>query len=104
MLLLERDGDTIVLHASPTMATLVGRVPNGRHDSKRQVWVFPLTWQTCIVARGVLGAALTLGPALIDWARGEKVRVADIMAARAEAMGETLYDGDLLVQGNKEDA
>jgi hypothetical protein len=86
-LILERDGDTITLKASPTMTTLIARIPNGRHDSKRQLWVFPLTWQTCIVARGVLGDMFTIGPKLLEWATAERDRVSQVMAIREKAMG-----------------
>ncbi len=85
---LERDGDHILLHASPTMTTLVKRIPNGRHDAKRQVWEFPLTWATCIMVRGVLGQAFEVGPELRAWAHDEKARIDRVLAVRAKALGQ----------------
>ena len=86
-MLLELGEDGIELHASPTMATLVKRIPNGRHDSKRNVWVFPRTWATCIMVRGVLGSAVEVGPKLAAWSWEEKARVDRVLAARDKALG-----------------
>jgi hypothetical protein len=61
----------IVLRAPANAATTVRRIPGARHDAKRQVWLLPLSWATCVSARGVLGGALEVGPKLSEWARLE---------------------------------
>lgn len=71
-MMLERDGDTIVLADSPLVAAgRVKQIPGARHDSQRRVWRFPLSWATCVVARAVFGAELQVGPELATWAREE---------------------------------
>jgi hypothetical protein len=68
----EREGDVVVLEAPAQMATVVRAIPGARHDAKRRVWTFPLSWATCVAARGVLGAQLEVGPELTAWARQER--------------------------------
>ena len=61
----------IVLRAPANAATIVRRIPGARHDAKRQVWTLPLSWATCVTARGILGDQLEAGPKLAEWARRE---------------------------------
>lgn len=69
---LSADG-AIVLRAPANAAVVVRRIPGARHDAKRQVWLLPLSWATCVTARGVLGDQLEVGPRLAKWARRELV-------------------------------
>jgi hypothetical protein len=74
---------TIELHAPPTAKPLVRQIPGARHDAKRQVWTLPLSWASCVVARGVFGAELEVGPELAAWARNEvETRVKPALEAR----------------------
>ncbi len=57
----------IVLRAPTNAATIVRRIPGARHDAKRQVWTLPLSWGTYVVAEGILGDSLEVGPKLKDW-------------------------------------
>lgn len=61
----------IVLRAPANAATIVRRIPGARHDAKRQVWTLPLSWATCVTARGIVGPSLEVGPRLAEWARTE---------------------------------
>lgn len=93
--LLDRDGDSITLDAPLTSATRAREVPGHRHDTKARLWRYPLSWATCVVARGVFGDELTVGPALADWAAEEyRNRIVPAVAARegnATAGGPDLY-------------
>ncbi len=83
---MELEGDTIWLVAPPFRKEMVKQVPGARHDSKRQAWRFPRSWAVCVVARGVFGAELEVGPELVAWATGEAARIQSVMAAREEAL------------------
>jgi hypothetical protein len=62
----------IILRAPANAAVTVRRIPGARHDAKRQVWTLPLSWATCVTARGILGDSLEVGPRLAEWARNEQ--------------------------------
>lgn len=80
---LDETGTKIALEAPTTAAPTVRQIPGAAHDSKRQMWYLPLSWASCITARGVIGATLEVGPELAEWARNEvQTRVAPSMAAR----------------------
>lgn len=66
---IELSGDEIVLKAPANASTTVRKIPGARHDAKRQLWVLPLSWATCVIARGILGASLEVGPKLAEWAQ-----------------------------------
>jgi hypothetical protein len=82
----EREGENIWLEAPPYKKDQVKQVPGARHDARRQQWKFPLSWAVCVVARGVFGDQLEVGPELIAWATIERARIEQVMAARAEAV------------------
>lgn len=83
MIRMERDGDEIVLEAPRVMDGIVKQIPGHRFDSKVRVWRFPLSWATCVVARGVLGTALGIGPKLAEWTELEvRSHIAPAIAAR----------------------
>jgi hypothetical protein len=85
MPLIERDGDSITLQAPLVTADRARQIPGARHDAKRRVWRYPLSWATCVVARGVFGDELEVGPELTAWARHElETRIIPAMAARQE--------------------
>jgi hypothetical protein len=82
----EREGDSIWLSAPPQRKDQVKQIPGSRHNSRRQLWELPLSWATCVIARGVFGAQLEVGSELVAWAREEKARIDAVMVARAEAV------------------
>ena len=86
MIRMNREGDDIGLQAPPHRKDQARMIPGARFDSKKQSWRYPLSWAVCVAARGVFGAELEIGPELAEWARGERVRISEIMTARAEAM------------------
>jgi hypothetical protein len=83
---IERENDAIWLTAPPYRKEMIKQIPGARHDSKRQAWRFPLSWAVCVIARGVFGSELEVGPALIEWATTESARIQTVMAAREEAL------------------
>lgn len=90
MPLLERDDDTIFL-ADPSgmLRDRAKQVPGARHDNRARGWRFPLSWASCVVARGVFGAALEIGPELASWATEERSRRIDpSLQARSESLQE----------------
>lgn len=70
-MLIDRDGDVIILQAPTTSTTIVRQIPGARWDKKRDLWEFPLSWATCVSARGIIGSDLQVGPSLAEWARAE---------------------------------
>lgn len=76
----------IGLEAPTTAAPLARQIPGARHDSKRQLWLLPLSWASCVTARGVLGQRLEVGPVLADWALHEVTnRIGPSLALRTAA-------------------
>lgn len=58
---------------------LVRQIPGARWDAQARQWTVPGTWASMIVARGVFGDDLTVGPTLTDWSwreYNERVRPA----------------------------
>ncbi len=86
MIQIEREGDVIILTAPSYLKEQCKQVPGARHDSKRQAWRLPLSWAVCVIARGVFGAQLQVGPELVSWATAESQRITSVLAAREEAM------------------
>ena len=74
---LEREDDIIVLSAPATMGPTIRSIPGARFDSRARRWTFPLSWGTCVTARGVLGPGMTVGPQLAAWARQERASRVD---------------------------
>jgi hypothetical protein len=82
----ELDGDRITLDAPPQMNQVVRSIPGLRWDSTRGVWTFPVSWATCVAARGVMGTALEVGPQLAEWSRQEHAaRIAPCLQLRDAA-------------------
>ena len=96
-MLLERDGDSIFL-ADPSgmLRDRAKQVPGSRHDNRARGWRFPLSWASCVVARGVFGTDLEIGPELVSWATKERARRIDpAMLYRAESVQELDRKGGL---------
>lgn len=88
-MILERDGDAMVLDAPRVSQDKAREVPGARWDSKAGVWRYPLSWAACVVARGVFGPALEVGPKLAEWAKDEyERRVLPAMKVREEASAD----------------
>ncbi len=86
-MLIERDGDSIVLTAPLLTAAKAKQIPGARHDARARVWRYPLTWAVCKTARAVFGSELEIGPELVAWATNElETRIAPALAAREEAL------------------
>jgi len=80
---MEREDDGIILKAPLVTTSRAREIPGARHDSKARVWRYPLSWSVCVMARGVFGDDLEVGPLLIAWAQEERVkRIEPALAAR----------------------
>lgn len=79
---LDKEGDRIVLYADARLKEQVKQVPGGRYVRKEQRWVYPLSVATCVIARGVFGNSLEVKPALKEWAVVEFGRVSAAIEAR----------------------
>jgi SNF2 family DNA or RNA helicase len=66
------DPSLVTLSTTYVEADQARQIPGSRWDKKRGVFVAPLSWGTCLTARGVYGAVLQVGPALADWATRER--------------------------------
>lgn len=82
---LDASGAHIALKAPPNAATIVRQIPGARHDAKRQTWLLPVSWATCVVARAVVGDELQIGPRLREWAVRERQGRIDPALAMREA-------------------
>lgn len=82
---LDASGGHIALKAPPNAATIVRQIPGARHDAKRQTWLLPVSWATCVVARAVVGDDLQIGPRLSEWAKRERAGRIDPALAMREA-------------------
>lgn len=81
-----RTGERIYYDAPPTYFDLLREIPGARFDSKRRQFHTPLSWETAIAARGVLGDALEWGESADDWLWNEKNNTDVILAAKEGAM------------------
>lgn len=57
----------IYFEAPPTYKDKLEAIPGLRYDTKRSRWNAPLSWATCVAARGVLGDALEISDDLNKW-------------------------------------
>ena len=74
--------DGIALRAPRVAVEVAKQIPGARHDRQSQLWRYPLSWATCVVARGVFGVDLEVGPELAEWAQQEyETRVLPAMSA-----------------------
>jgi hypothetical protein len=60
--------------AAPIDEVEARRLPNARWSSNDEVWVFPLSWASCVAARTTFGERLEIGPQLAAWAREESAK------------------------------
>lgn len=75
--------DQIVIPESEVNKDAAKEIPGAKHDKKRRVWSYPLSWATCVMARGVFGSELVVGDSLASWAKEEyRTRIQPALAAR----------------------
>lgn len=80
---IELEDDSIVLEAPLVTNSRAKEIPGAKHDVRARVWRLPLSWATCVIARGVFGDELEVGPALAAWAQQEYAeRIAPALEAR----------------------
>lgn len=64
---LDADVGVVRLQTTWNQKSLVRQIPGARWDAQGKHWTVPATWASMIVARGLFGEQLTVGPALTDW-------------------------------------
>lgn len=74
--------DHIAMKAASTMTHVIRQVPGVRYNSKDKTWDLPLSWASCVISRGILGAELQIGPTLSAWAFKEKERLLQLRQLR----------------------
>lgn len=86
-------------------------IPSSSWDKKRCVWLFNLTWQSCLALKAEFGEDLSVGPALTQWAQDEytnKILPAYTLRDKVEGEGyERLFPhqrGDVLFLSTAERA
>lgn len=73
---------------APSAERLDKVIPGSKWSTSRKLWLLPLSWAACTVAREVLGDALEIGPDLTSWAREEyESRVLPATVARESEDG-----------------
>ncbi len=63
----------------------IKEMPGARYSRTEKAWHAPLSWATCIAARGVFGDELTIGPELLAWATEYRETYVDTAMALREA-------------------
>lgn len=64
---LDADVGVIRLQTIWNQKSLVRSIPGARWDATGKQWTVPATWASLVVARGVFGDQLTVGPLLTEW-------------------------------------
>lgn len=70
--------DRLVVQTEWSEKDLVKQVPGSRWDPVEKVWTLPLAWASCVIARGVFGSMLRIGPELNEWAKRERTARVDL--------------------------
>lgn len=81
------DENRVRIDAGPRFGDLIAQIPGARHNSKGQHWAAPLSWGTCLAARGIFGAELEVGEGLAGWSHviaGRRREILDVKAGAAE--------------------
>ena len=76
--------DKIIVKTEWNERELIKLVPGARWDPVAKHWHMPLTWEACIVLRGVFGERLATDPSLSAWSweARQKPRIDRLMAMR----------------------
>jgi hypothetical protein len=93
--------DAVALEAAPEDGPRVRSVPGARWDAEHSVWLLPLSWATCVVARGVFGDELEVGPELTAWALEEhRNRIDPVNDARQATDGPPVEASAVEAEGS----
>jgi SNF2 family DNA or RNA helicase len=79
----ELQDNRIVLTAEWREREAVKELPGHKYDAEDRTWYLPLSWSSCVQARGVFGETLTIGEGLNTWAADDvQNRIAPCLALR----------------------
>lgn len=78
----ERSLERIIVRTRWNERELIKIVPGARWDPTNKYWHMPLTWESCVVLRGVFQDSLEVLPRLNDWAWKQRPRIERLMALR----------------------
>ena len=71
---MELDAESLIELEAPADSRLDQVIPGAKWSGGRGLWLLPLSWASCTVARKVLGDELEIGPELAAWALEEYER------------------------------
>ena len=71
---MELTAESLIELEAPPEKRLDQSIPGAKWSGGRSLWVLPLSWAACTVARTVLGDELEVGPELAAWAHDEYER------------------------------
>jgi SNF2 family DNA or RNA helicase len=77
-----RHDTEIIRFTAPYMQNALIKEAGGAWNAKADFWQAPLTWATCIRARGVFGPELQVGRRLTEWSTREYERISNALAIR----------------------
>lgn len=90
-----RSATDIIRFTAPYVQNSLIKEAGGAWNAKADFWQAPLTWATCLRARGVFGAELKVGRRLAEWSANEFQRISQALAYRdLEGTAEDMI-GDL---------
>lgn len=67
---LSTDGARIVVESPYRCRELIRELPGARWNTKDKVWTIAKSWPACLALRADFGDGLTVGPRLVEWAKG----------------------------------
>lgn len=87
------DGKDIVFETTWIESSALKQLPGVRWNPNERLWHAPLSWATCVIARGLFGQQLIIGDRLNEWAGEElKRRIQPALALRERIDGESIID------------
>jgi hypothetical protein len=85
---MELNDESLIELEAPSTARLDKAIPGSKWSASRSLWILPLSWASCTVARAELGQYLEVGERLTAWATEEyESRVLPAAVARESEDG-----------------
>ena len=88
------DSDLIVVETQWNEREEIKLVPGARWQAVAKHWTLPLSWESCVVLRGVFGDRLTVADDLNSWAWKRRKLVDELLHLRTCLEPDFMRDGD----------